>query len=116
MDLGRRIDDCFERSMNGRKLPENSRARTALTTYYQWISKGVPIYAEAPWLRNPPLESKHRPDGAAGRAVFATKCAPCHGGDGQGTPIAGPLWGARSFNDGAGMSQIHHFSAKRATL
>ena len=52
VDLAQRIDDCFERSMNGRRLPENSRAKTALVSYYQWISKGVPIYAEVPWLRN----------------------------------------------------------------
>ncbi len=111
VDLARRIDDCFERSMNGRALPEDSREKTALLTYYQWISKGLPIYAEAPWLGTRPLNSKHTPDAEMGKGVYSRQCAFCHGLDGQGTPIAAALWGPRSFNNGAGMSEIRHFSS-----
>src|SRR6185312_11726608 len=42
-----------------------------------------------------------------GAAVFTSTCARCHGATGQGTPIAPPLWGPRSYNVGAGMSRIN---------
>jgi thiosulfate dehydrogenase len=50
----------------------------------------------------------------AGRDVFETRCAICHGADGAGLPAAGvgrgyvfpPLWGPDSFNNGAGMHRV----------
>jgi len=50
VDLVARTNDCFERSMNGKPLPPDSKEMTAIVTYYQWISKGLPIYADIPWL------------------------------------------------------------------
>ncbi len=50
VDLATRTNDCFERSMNGKPLPADSKEMTAIVTYYQWISKGLPIYAKIPWL------------------------------------------------------------------
>ena len=46
-------------------------------------------------------------DTIRGKQVFATICAVCHGPDGQGTAVAPPLWGPKSFNIGAGMSRLH---------
>ncbi len=54
-------------------------------------------------------------DLAAGKAVFDSRCAICHGADGLGLratvdPADGyvfpPLWGPDSFNDGAGMHRV----------
>ena len=46
-----------------------------------------------------------------GRELFADRCANCHGEDGQGVEIgdkkAGPLWGPRSWNDGAGVARVY---------
>src|SRR5579863_7590490 len=51
----------------------------------------------------------------AGDAVFAKRCAACHGQDGAGLAAAPdlvhgfifpPLWGPNSFNDGAGMHRV----------
>lgn len=103
VDLVTRTNDCFKRSMNGQPLPEESKEMTAIVTYYQWISKGLPIYAEIPWLNLLPLQNTHTPDKATGGQLYAAKCAACHGGDGEGTGAAPPLWGNDSFNDGAGM-------------
>jgi thiosulfate dehydrogenase len=49
-------------------------------------------------------------DPAHGAAVFAARCASCHGADGLGTKAEGgyafpPLWGPDSYNDGAGMAR-----------
>ncbi|WP_028580778.1 c-type cytochrome [Desulfogranum japonicum] len=110
-DLTLRTQGCFERSMNGTAPPANSQVMQSLKAYYFWISKNIPIYSDIPWLglRGPVLND-YTPDPAKGRQVFQAVCSRCHGQDGTGTPIAPPLWGNGSFNDGAGMNTIKHFS------
>ncbi|MEJ2719067.1 MAG: cytochrome C [Deltaproteobacteria bacterium] len=110
-DLVTRTNGCFQRSQNGKPLPADSKEMQAIMAYYHWISKGIPIYADVPWLGLKDLKSDHKPDKAAGGDVFALKCVQCHGRDGQGTLIAPPLWGPESFNDGAGMSHLPKFAA-----
>jgi thiosulfate dehydrogenase len=105
-DLVERTNGCFERSMNGKPLPVDSREMQAILAYYQWISKGIPIYAEIPWLGLPPLDSDHQPNRAAGRDLYPPVCARCHGQDGEGTPAGPAVWGDGSFNDGAGMAKL----------
>jgi len=111
VDLVTRTNSCFERSLNGRPLPPESKEMTAIITYYQWISKNLPIYGEIPWLGLRPLKSDHKSDMERGNRIYAGKCAVCHGVSGEGTPIAPPLWGPDSFNDGAGMSTPKTFAA-----
>jgi thiosulfate dehydrogenase len=110
-DLVTRTNSCFERSMNGKPLPAGSQEMAAIMAYYQWISQGLPIYAHIPWLGLPELKQTSIPDKAQGAQVFGQKCAACHGGGGEGTKVAPPLWGAGSFNDGAGMSHLDTFAA-----
>ncbi|HZE21181.1 MAG TPA: c-type cytochrome, partial [Desulfobaccales bacterium] len=110
-DLVERTNGCFERSMNGKPLPPDSKEMVAIVTYYSWISKGIPIYAEVPWLGLKHLKSSHKPNQAAGKKVFMHFCTNCHGSNGGGTSMAPPLWGAQSFNDGAGMSKLPNFAA-----
>lgn len=111
-DLTLRTQGCFERSMNGTAPPPTGQIMQSLKAYYFWISKGIPIYSQVPWLR---LSGKPNPDynpnPAAGEIVFNTVCARCHGDEGTGSDIAPPLWGPGSFNDGAGMHKIKHFSS-----
>ncbi len=109
-DLVTRTQGCFERSMNGKRLPPEGKHMQAIMAYYHWISKGLPIYAHIPWLGLKKIKSAHKPDPAAGKTVFAGVCARCHGQDGLGTAIAPPLWGGGSFNDGAGMRKLENFS------
>jgi thiosulfate dehydrogenase len=110
VDLAARTNNCFERSMNGKPLPATSKEMLALLTYYQWISRGLPIYAEVPWLGLKPVPSKHQPDRSRGEQVFQRSCTPCHGTGGQGTQLGPPLWGDHSFNDAAGMSRLADFA------
>jgi thiosulfate dehydrogenase len=106
VNLVMRTNDCFERSMNGRPLPSDSKEMSAIITYLHWISRGLPIYADIPWLGLKPFESTHQPNPTKGKEVYVQKCAACHGDNGQGTPIGPPLWGKDSFNDGASMAQL----------
>ncbi|MDA8378002.1 MAG: c-type cytochrome [Planctomycetia bacterium] len=57
-----------------------------------------------------------KPSAARGKAVFTINCIACHGMHGQGRKINGvyqypPLWGAHSFNFGAGMAKLKMVSA-----
>lgn len=41
-----------------------------------------------------------------GGSLYADHCAACHGDDGLGTEDGPPVWGEKSYNDGAGLSRI----------
>lgn len=111
MTLADRINNCFERSMNGKALPDDSQEMKDIIAYLSWISKEVSHFKAIPWLGLPPIKSSHVPDRKEGEAIYQTYCAMCHQADGSGQ-IEGsiedypPVWGYASFNDGAGMSML----------
>jgi len=108
-----RLNDCFVRSMNGQPLPLGSAEMKGLLAYAWWLSAGVPtgksVVGRGFERATPPSTP---PDPVRGKALFAAKCAACHGVNGQGTPGANgaylfpPLWGPDSFNLGAGMARL----------
>jgi thiosulfate dehydrogenase len=100
-----RINDCFERSMNGKALAWNSRDMRDVVAYLAFLSTGFPVGIEMEGQGVPPLEPLHG-DTARGRQIFATTCTACHGVDGHGTLAGPPLWGPKSFNIGAGMARV----------
>lgn len=102
--LETRINDCFERSLNGRALDRTSSAMTDLVAYMWFISRGVPVGGKIDGQGTKPLAVKAG-DSLRGQATYATNCVTCHGSDGGGTMSAPPLWGAHSFNIGAGMAR-----------
>jgi len=114
IDLKARINNCFEKSLNGKALPENSEEMMSLLIYLQWISKDVPIYSEIPWLGLKPLKKEYKGSIKAGKKLYFTYCSLCHGENGEGSEKTGlgegivkdipPLWGDDSFNAKAGMN------------
>jgi thiosulfate dehydrogenase len=110
--LEQRINDCFVRSMNGLALPEGNNKMIGLLAYIAWLSQGVPTGVEVIGRGFRDLSAPAKPDSVRGKALYAQKCAACHGANGQGVRGAGtafvlpPLWGPRSFNTGAGMARI----------
>lgn len=111
IDLPTRINYCFEKSLNGKALPLDSKEMLALVSYLHNISSHFPLYDNVPWLGLKRLESSHQSDPAAGQRVYEASCAMCHGNDGQGqryqddpTANVPPLWGEHSFNAAAGMN------------
>lgn len=109
--LEARINGCLERSMNGQPLPEDSREMGAMVAYLGWLSEGAPEDLEgagSPEFHHP----DRRADLDGGALVYMGKCQSCHGPGGEGyTNQAGivmvpPLWGNRSYNDGAGMGRL----------
>jgi len=100
-----RINDCFERSMNGRRLSANGKDIRDIVSYLAFLSSGIPVGAELEGQGLPRLMPL-KGDATRGMAVFASTCSRCHGANGQGSALAPPLWGARSYNVGAGMARI----------
>ena len=105
-----RINDCFERSLNGKALPRDGRDMREIVAYLAFMSRGVPPPGDIPGMGVRTLEPLH-PDTVQGQAIFAETCSRCHGVDGGGTPLAPPLWGSRSFNIGAGMARLRTAAA-----
>jgi len=109
-----RINDCFERSMNGKALDMKGRDMHDMVTYMAFLSRGFPPGREMQGQGVPKLDPL-KGDSARGRQLFAVTCVACHGADGNGSAVAPPLWGPHSFNIGAGMARrntaaayIHH--------
>ncbi len=115
ISLAERINNCFERSLNGRPLPVDSDEMQAFLAYLEWISTPVAHLEEFPWLGLPKLEVQHQPSPERGKELYHQHCASCHGANGEGTITEEgnnipPLWGNQSFNDGAGMNRIEMFA------
>jgi thiosulfate dehydrogenase len=112
-----RVNDCFERSMNGRALVLDSKEMNAIQMYIQWLSTGVPVGEEVAGRGMGTVDTALKPNPAHGKQVYAEKCANCHGAGGEGTrnPAGGyvfpPVWGNASFNIGAGMARTYTAAA-----
>ena len=115
-----RVNDCMERSMNGRPLPANSPEMQAILAYLKFLGGGqkagqAPVGRGTPHL---PLPTRAA-DPERGATIFQNVCAACHQPNGQGVqlPVASrmiekrrylypPLWGPESYNDAAGMARV----------
>ncbi|OWY21380.1 cytochrome C [Sphingobacteriales bacterium TSM_CSM] len=117
-DIPKRVNDCFERSLNGKPLPNNSKEMQAIIAYINWLGKEVPK-GEKPEgsgiFAVPYLNRAASPD--KGKEVYIQKCQSCHRPDGGGqlnpdgkTYLYPPLWGKNSYNTGAGLYRISRFA------
>ena len=105
-----RVQECFKYSMNGKAPPAGDRILVAVESYAAFLATGAPHGVKLPGqgylkLAQPALPANY----TRGQTVFAISCARCHGADGNGQRADGrvlfpPLWGARSYNWGAGMA------------
>ena len=122
--LGDRITDCFLRSENATggqlgadQLPNPSSPEVlAISAYLTWLARGAEVGKNPSWrgqntIPAAALVPVEKLDTAKGEAIYMDRCATCHGPDGQGVQIgdkiAGPLWGERSWNDGAGAARVY---------
>lgn len=100
-----RINDCFERSLNGVPLDRTSQEMRDMVAYMAFLSLGVPVGAQVEGQGMPMLQPLSG-DTARAAPLFASTCAPCHGADGSGTNAAPPLWGPKSYNIAAAMARV----------
>ncbi len=101
----------------GRPMPADAPEMQAIVAYIKFLSTGVSPGQKLPGLGSGRMPELHRAaDPKRGQPFFARVCAGCHGSEGEGirigTPTSAlgyvipPLWGADSFNDGAGMARL----------
>ncbi len=116
--IEKRVNDCFERSLNGEALADDSREMKAIVAYIQWLGKDVEKgkspkgsgLFELPFLDRPASAEN-------GRLVYDQHCVACHGKNGEGIVLADgigyqfpPLWGKHSYNMGAGLYRLSRFA------
>ena len=112
--VNKRINDCIERSLNGKAIDTTSHEMQALQAYILWLGKdvkkgqkvagaGITTLAYMPRAASP----------AAGKPVYELKCQSCHRATGNGVLNSDsasyqypPLWGAHSYNIGAGLYRL----------
>ena len=113
-----RVNDCLQRSMNGKTIDSLSTEMRAMVAYLEWLGRDVPEEVKPKGAGTQPLPFLARAaDPEKGRQVYALHCSRCHGGNGQGAPapdgtsfLYPPLWGEESYNTGAGLFRLSHFA------
>lgn len=117
-DITKRVNDCVERSLNGKGLKADSKEMLAFVAYIRHLGRDVVKGSKPPGSGIYELALPASAlDSAAGHAVYLTKCASCHQVDGQGLKDAEgitytypPLWGKNSYNQGAGLYRMSRFA------
>lgn len=111
ISLAERVNQCFERSMNGTALASDGPEMKAIEAYVRWASQGQPAGHSIAGRGFGALRAEDRADAARGARIYAARCSACHGIDGDGRQAGDgryavpPVWGANSFNLGAGMAR-----------
>ena len=117
-NIYKRVNDCFERSLNGKALDTTSKEMQGIVAYIKWLGKDVkkgekPIGSGFKDL----VFLDRAADSEKGKTVYSEKCQSCHQADGLGLMNAEkaaytypPLWGKNSYNDGAGLYRMSNFA------
>lgn len=116
--LEKRVNDCFERSLNGAPLAHDSKEMKAIIAYFKWLGKNVSKGTTPPGaglVELPMLE--RNADTLLGKKNYLAYCSSCHGHNGEGTKAENgiewkypPLWGVHSYNTGAGLYRVSMFA------
>lgn len=114
----KRVNDCFERSLNGQPLDSVGKEMQAIVAYISWLGAKVPkgVQPKGSGIRALAFMDRAA-DTAKGRMVFINKCRSCHGNNGEGWKdkagvayIYPPLWGANSYTTAAGLYRLSRFA------
>ncbi len=121
----KRVNDCFERSLNGKALDSTGKEMQAIVAYIIWLGKDIPKgdlpSGQAGKPKGSGLTELKFMDVAAdpekGKIVYQEKCTTCHMFNGEGKLNADgatyqypPLWGPHSYNNGAGLYRLSRFA------
>lgn len=114
----KRVNDCFQRSLNGTGLDSTSKEMKGILAYIKWLGTDVPkkkIPRGSGIFKIKGL--KRACDPLLGKTVYEKKCQSCHQLNGEGVLAANgksytypPLWGKNSYNIGAGLFRISNFA------
>lgn len=110
----KRVNDCMERSLNGKTLDSSSRELQAMIAYIKFVGQCVPKDSTPEGTGIWKLKFMNRAaDPVKGKIAYEQKCTVCHGSNGEGVLNADktaytypPLWGNHSYNQGAGLYRL----------
>lgn len=114
-----RINDCMQRSLNGKSIDRSSKEMKAMLAYFKWVGKGVPKNSKPAGSGIVEISFLQRAaDPNNGKAIFESECRRCHNNHGEGIMfpdstgyIYPPLWGEHSYNTAAGLYRISRLAA-----
>ena len=113
-----RVNECMERSLNGKKLDSLSLEMRAMVAYMEWMGQHVPKGVKPKGAGTEELKFMERAaDVNLGKGVYIKKCQLCHGKNGEGQfnldssgYLYPPLWGPHSYNVSAGLYRLTRFA------
>lgn len=116
--ISKRVNDCFERSLNGKKLDTNSKEMLAIESYIKWLGVGLEKGTKPAGSGITELAFMERAaNPKLGAIVYEQQCQSCHQPNGEGVKNADgkgyafpPLWGDNSYNIGAGLYRLSRFA------
>ncbi|MGZ3901902.1 MAG: c-type cytochrome [Bacteroidia bacterium] len=116
--IHKRVNDCFERSLNGKAIDTNGIEMQAITAYIKWIGKNIKkgIKPKGSGIKDLAYMDRAA-DQEKGKIIYSLKCKSCHGENGKGKLNEDglayqypPLWGENSYNKGAGLFRLSRFA------
>lgn len=116
--IPKRINDCFERSLNGKAIDTKGYEMRSIIAYIQWLGKDVKKGEKPKGAGITDLAYLNRAASQAkGQIVYIQKCQSCHAANGEGLKQLNdvsytypPLWGEYSYNTGAGLFRLSRFA------
>ena len=114
----KRVNDCIERSLNGKALEAGSAELMAMVAYIKWVGSEVPkdSIPKGTGIKAP-VPMDRAADPVKGAVVFTQHCSRCHGINGEGMREGDaaewrypPLYGKDSYNTGAGLYRLSRFA------
>jgi thiosulfate dehydrogenase len=117
-DIPKRVNDCFERSLNGKAIDITGYEMKSIVAYMQWLGQNVKKGEKPKGSGITDLQYLNRAASPAkGQIVYNQKCQSCHGSEGEGLKNINdisysypPLWGQHSYNNGAGLFRLSRFA------
>jgi thiosulfate dehydrogenase len=117
-NIYKRVNDCIERSLNGKAIDTLGKEMQAIAAYINFAGSNVAKGKKAAGSGLKELAWLDRAaDPEKGLIVYSAKCQSCHQQKGEGTFTVDKteytypaLWGTNSFNDGAGLYRISNFA------
>lgn len=116
--IEKRVNDCIQRSLNGKALSPESKEMKSFVAYIKWVGSQVPkdSIPKGTGIKTPDLMNRPA-DPEKGLVVFKENCTRCHGENGEGMRVVGsaewlypPLGGPDSYNKGAGLFRLSRFA------
>jgi thiosulfate dehydrogenase len=113
-----RVNECMQRSMNGKALDSLSLEMKAMVAYLEWVGKDVPKGIRPKGAGTQTLSFLNRSaNPQKGKIVYLNYCQRCHAENGQGALNADasgytypPLWGNESYNVSAGLYRLSNLA------